>query len=110
MELKTELRKARDGWRAETNVPLEDGRTLKLSTWKGNRRSGGVETHGTVVKDDGNGMFSYVLFQDYSKTVYSAAGKATEKLVRDTHAMALTQLPSIIEEVKAFYATKKEAA
>ena len=105
------IAKGRDGWAAETRIKLDDhglpGRVLELSTYKSSR--GGVWTHAQCLKLEG-GFVTFVIFQDFSKTVQQdRKARCTEKTVETMHQAALAQADAIVAECVAAY-TQKEAA
>lgn len=100
------LRKGRDGWTAESSIPLEAPYELHISTMK--RSRGGISSIATRVKrsDDGMGI-SFTMFHDYSKTqAEDRAARCTEKTIREMHAGVLARADAIKADVAAFYAAK----
>ena len=87
------------GWKAETQVDLEDNKLLTIVTMK--RASGQLATTASVGTK--NGMFvSHVMFQDYNKTIDSSSPKRfTQKLIEAQHIGTVVE--NIVEEVKTFY-------
>jgi len=106
--MQTRLYKGRDGWKAETTIDLEAPYTLKIGTSK--RSGGGISTIATRVKierDESTGYtgYSFVVYQDFSKTVQAdRAARCTEKTVTTMHAAALAQLDQIKADCAAHYA------
>lgn len=98
----TTVSKGRDGWKAETRIPLErgNGYQLRISTWKGQR---GVYTSAGTERLDG-AFVTTRIFRDFRETVIQPEGRCTEKTVREQHARALQQLPQIIEREAAWEA------
>lgn len=100
-----ELRKGRDGWEAKSRFPLEGPYALRLHTYKPVR--GGVITTANRVEENGDGSYSFVVFQDYSKTLeWKRAARCTEKSVKEQHEAVLARLDEIKAEVAAFYSVK----
>jgi hypothetical protein len=103
------LSKGRDGWKAESSIPLEAPYALRITTSKGSR---GLSTSASRVKveaDLGTGFtgFSFMMFQDFSKTVAeNRAARCTENTVRLLHEEALAKLDQIKADCAAFYAAK----
>ena len=123
MTFELKMTKGRDGWKAQSEITLGecDGmsagtrgeRILKLSTYKHPR--GGIWSLASVaVREHREGGYyseSTMLFQDYNKTVqHIAAARATEKAIKQAHETALRSFPAIIEEARAQYAAKAQAA
>lgn len=87
----TRIRKGQDGWEAKTDFNISggkyDGRQIRLSTYKGNS---GLYTSAQVMDIKPNGTFSFVLFQDPSKTIVRPEKvRVNEKAVTEQHARAL---------------------
>lgn len=106
------LYKDRDGWTARSRIELEPhgleaGRVLDVMTYKGPR--GGIWTNVRCGKVEDR-CFSFMLFQDFSKTVCEdRKARCTEKAVQTMHQAALAQADAIVAECVAAY-TQKEAA
>lgn len=103
--------KGREGYQAETNIPLPElglDRFIKLSTYKSSRK--GVQTVATVVKIHADQLgFSYVMFHDYSKTrAHNTELRCTEKTVAAQHAAVLSELDALLQDVRQFYMAKGE--
>ncbi len=90
----------RDGWMARTEVPLEDDREIRLSTYKD--YTGKLVTRAQVGVAKAN-SFTFVIFQDYHKTLAANKVRCTAKAVTQQHETALSQLPTIIADVTRFY-------
>jgi hypothetical protein len=91
---------------------IESGRpttaVLELQTGKGFRK--GCRAHATVFWI-GNGFKMTELFGDFSKTVATTEGSATQANIDRCHAKAFgyqDAIDAITAEVKAFYAAKAE--
>lgn len=95
-------------WVAKTKLPLAGERQLTISTSKDSR--GALTTYASVaiVKRDGAALIeTFEVYGDYMKTVYVTSPKrVTQKTVEEQQDKALADLPYILENVKAFYATK----
>ena len=94
------------GWQMETCFPLPDGRELVFRTSK--RHDGCLCTTARVSKCDG--MFrTFVMFQDYLKTLRCKHTRCTEKNVQAQHLDVLQYKDSIMAEVQAHYYPEGEA-
>ena len=94
------LYKGRSGWQVETCFPLPDGRELSFSTHK--RHDGTLCTTASVSKRDG--LFrTFVMFQDYMKTIRREKVRCTVSSVRAQHLDALKDKDIVMAEVKAQY-------
>ena len=92
-----QVTKSTNGWQAETKIDLAD-RQIRILTMK--RYSGNLTTTVTVGKNE-DGMFSYMLYQDFSKQLLSTKCRVTEKAVKEQHSQI--NIDSIVAEVKEFY-------
>lgn len=100
------LVKGRNGWQMETCFTLPGGRELSFRTSK--RHDGFLCTTASVCKSDG--MFrTFVMFQDYMKTLRGERVRCTEKNVQAQHLDVLKYKDSIMAEVKAQYYPEGEA-
>lgn len=90
----------RDGWTARTEVPLEDDREIHLSTYKD--YTGKLVTRAQVGVAKAN-SFTFVIFQDYHKTLAANKVRCTAKAVTQQHENALSMLPTLIDDVTRFY-------
>jgi len=105
MSNNTRVYRGREGWSAESVVPLADSHSLRVSTYKSNR--GGIATFVTRVLDAPDGSFSFEMFEDYSRMVAEKPKtRATEKTVAEQHAFTMARIDEIKAEVAAFYAAK----
>lgn len=100
------LYKGRSGWQVETYFPLPDGRELSFSTHK--RHDGTLCTTASVSKRDGL-YRTFVMFQDYMKTIRREKVRCTDKTVQAQHLDALKDKDAIMAEVKAQYYHEGEA-
>ena len=101
------LYKGRNGWQVRTCFPLPDGRELSFSTSK--RHDGLLCTTASVSKRDG--MFrTFVMFQDYMKTILREKVRCTAKTVQAQHLDALKYKDIVMAEVKAQYYPEGEAS
>lgn len=110
--MRTQVYKGRDGWKAETVVPLEGDeikkgeRILQLTTYKCTR---GLLTSASVaVKTDFG--FTFAIYQDYHKSVTLSKSRCTEKNVEVQHQAAVNDLQFLIQEARAFYLNKGATA
>ena len=94
------LVKGRSGWQVETCFPLPDGRELSFSTSK--RHDGSLCTTASVSKCDGV-YRTFVVFQDYMKTIRREKVRCTDKTVQAQHLDALKDKDIVMAEVKAQY-------
>ena len=101
------LVKGRSGWQVETCFPLPDGRELSFSTSK--RHDGSLCTTASVSKRDGLGR-TFVVFQDYMKTIRREKVRCTAKTVQAQHLDALKDKDIVMAEVKAQYYPEGEAS
>ena len=100
------LVKDRSGWQVETCFPLPDGRELSFGTSK--RHDGTLCTTASVSKRDG--LFrTFVMFQDYMKTIRREKVRCTDKTVQAQHLDALKDKDIVMAEVKAQYYPEGEA-
>ena len=101
------LVKGRSGWQVETCFPLPDGRELSFSTSK--RPDGSLCTTARVSKRDGLGR-TFVMFQDYIKTIRREKVRCTAKTVQAQHLDALKDKDIVMAEVKAQYYPEGETS
>jgi hypothetical protein len=86
--MNTELyRSPHGGWAATTSLPLVGNKQLRIDTRK--RFGGDVTTTASVVVDEGNGMWTFAPFSDFSAQVIAARIRATERNVLAQHQTAL---------------------
>ena len=100
------LVKGRSGWQMETCLPLPDGRELSFSTRKW--RDGSLCTTARVSKCDGMGR-TFVMFQDYIKTMRREKVRCTDKAVQAQHLDALKDMDIVMAAVNAKYYPEGEA-
>ena len=103
--MKTAYFKGYYGHQAETGMDLPDNRFLKITTMK--RSSGNLVTTATVGKSSGN-SFSFVMFEDFNKTLLHEKVRVTEKAVKNQHDKALENLDALKAEIAEYYS--KETA
>ncbi len=80
---------------------------LKLSVHK-QKGAGAYVIASSYYKSQGNGyaMKSFIMFKDFNKRIDASivrAGRVTSKVEEQAMALAKTQLPVIIQQVKAHY-------
>ena len=92
--------RGRDGWQVETSFPLPDGRELTFNT--GKRYNGTLCTTASVSKRDGLSR-TFVMFQDYWKTIRCERVRCTAKTVQAMHRDALKDKDTVMAEVMAQY-------
>ena len=101
------LVKGLSGWQVETCFTLPDGRELSFSTSK--RPDGMLCTTASVSKRDGV-CRTFVIFQDYMKTIRREKVRCTDKTVQAQHLDALKDKDIVMAEVKAQYYPGGEAS
>lgn len=101
----TKIVKSHNGWEAQTDIDMKDDRILRLRTSKA-PYGGGLRSHVQTYKKDGNGFISFVLFQDFGKTIKTSTDRCTENNVTAQHAGVMTGIDAIVEQADAFYAQK----
>lgn len=84
----------------ETSFPLPGGRELTFNT--GKRHDGTLCTTAKVVKRDGL-CRTFVVFQDYMKTIRCETVRCTAKIVQAQHRVALKDKDTVMAEVMAQY-------
>ena len=99
-----------NGWNCNTQIELEpckDGydkpakRVLEFTTSKGGR---GISTNASVYIINEQGNKSFIMFQDYSKTVQISLGKrASEKTMKECHEIASAKFAEHLAAVKIQY-------
>ena len=92
------------GWEALTLLPvpqLSDKTYLEVVTMK--RSSGALCTSCWIQKESTEGYLSHAMYQDFSKTIYKAKVRCTEKAVREQHELALQNIATTIAEAVAHY-------
>ena len=97
----------RDGWVAETVIPVKDNQELRLWTSKG--YSGQITTSATIGYRHDDSSWSTTFGEDFNKRVFAERERATQKNITAQHDRALALLPELLAEVARHYA-KKEAA
>ena len=95
--------KGRRGWQMETCFQLPDDRELCFSTHK--RYDGSLCTQAIVSKCSGQSR-SFVVFEDYMKTIRLENVRCTRKAVQAQHLDALKDKDIVMAEVKAKYYTQ----
>jgi len=89
---------AYNGWCAESTVPVGD-RVIRITTMK--RSNGMLATTASAGKQDGY-SFTFVVFEDFSKTLCLQKVRCSEKAVRLQHSQVDTT--ALVAEVEAYYA------
>lgn len=102
-----ELSKSHYGWVATTLVPVDDERMLQIFTMK--RHSGELVTTASAGVKSGM-FFSFKLTEDYRKTFARVNCKCTKNAVITQHNMVVSDLATIIADVKSFYNKQVEPA
>ena len=97
------LVKGRSGWQVETCFPLPDGRELSFSTSK--HHDGSLCTTASVSK-----RRTFLMFQDYMKTIRREKVRCTNKTVQAQHLDALKDKDIVMAEVKAQYYPEGETS
>lgn len=100
-------------WQGETYIQLDaPDRRLKVSTFKSSR--GYLYTSCQAVKTEKNsGGFtceSFVLFQDYNKTImnFPECKRVNEKVITECHDKALDTIANFVKEANEMYASNTE--
>ena len=92
---------ARNGWTAETDLPLDNSRILKLLTMK--RHSGEIATSCQAVEKTETG-FSFVMYQDFHRhSIARSKDRCTEKNVTDQHLGVLDTAQHLVAAANSFY-------
>ena len=122
MTYETKLTKSHFGWNAKTDIVIGEAsadhtgftgqRILRIQTSK--HHSGGISSMASVhvARDTCRGYSTetFALYGDFRQRCGIISDKrATEKNVRDIHAIALREIDDIIIRAKAFYATASAA-
>jgi hypothetical protein len=95
MKVAKELR----GWTATTDVPVEGDLIVRFTTMK--RSNGKLVTSAQAYRKQGN-MISYVMFQDYNRTLITSDSKrVTAKVVEEQHSKINVQ--DVVGLVRCFY-------
>jgi len=102
--MKTAYFKGYYGQQAETGLDLPDNRFLKITTMK--RASGNLATTACVGKSSGD-SFSFVVFQDFNKTLANEKVRVTEKAVKTQHDKVLENLDALKAEIAEFYSKEE---
>lgn len=103
----TKIERGFHGLTASTEILLgittEEG-VMALRVTSSKRHSGQVVATATVIYKKGDGSFSTMMFQDYSKTLLAGkVARVTEKTLAEFHMKALEQMPRVLSEVAAQY-------
>ena len=107
MKPKTHVYKNMRGhWTAETLLPFDGNKVLKLYTGK---TSDGRITSTARVSITEAGGFIFRMFYDYGKTLISNPTRCTEKAVKEQHAQAMLMQETVLAEIAAHYAAKEDA-
>lgn len=101
------MRKGREGWEAETEIPLIGRRVLKVHTRKTSR---GLRCSASAVELSADGLsYTWVMFGDFGeKLADNPTARCTEKTVKEMHAAALVDIEAVKARALAFYAAKAE--
>lgn len=115
----TETRMAhtkQEGWEARDVIIMgrakghrgqEGKRVLHMSTGKASR--GGLRTTARCAVRTPDGCESWILFDDFSKTLAQSSARCTERAVRELHATAMAAIEAVLAEARTFY-ERKDAA
>lgn len=102
----TKIEKGYDGWRARTEIDLEDSRVLVINTSKAFRC---LRAQATVHARDKFGYLVFVMFGDFTKRILTdTTSRCTEKTIRALHEQALGAVPFIKVAVAAHYDAQPE--
>lgn len=91
-------------WQCESEVALPDNRIMRINTSK--RSSGQLATTATVGRMDG-AFFTFMMFQDFNRTLRSAKVRCTQRVVEEMHDDVLNDIDTVKAAVEEFYAKKK---
>lgn len=96
------------GWTAESSMVIDENRNRVLEFYTGKRSSGEVATTASVVIVDGD-IKTWEMLGDFHKVLARSKFRATSKTIEEFHVKNVEQhLLAVLEEAKAFYATKGE--
>lgn len=100
------MRKGREGWEAESEIPLIGRRVLKVHTRKTSR---GLRCSASAVELSADGRsYTWVMFGDFGeKLADNPTARCTEKTVKEMHAAALVDIEAVKARALAFYAAKE---
>lgn len=95
--------KSAHGWKAETEIPFDDGtkRCLRIVTMKGS--TGVITSRATAVLLTDMG-FLWEPFSDFNDTLSATRQRATEKSINAQHSAAMANIADTLAAAKAFYA------
>jgi len=111
--MKTAIYKGRDGWKAETQIPLtgdtinEGDQYLNLSTYKSSGK--GLVTFASVCTKTDVG-FQIALGRDYMKAVTKSPARCTEKSVKLQHEATLDDIDTILADEDVLEAARETTA
>lgn len=92
---------ARNGWAAETDLPLDNGRVLKILTMK--RHNGQISTSAQAVAITEHG-FSFVMYQDFHRhSIAHSMDRCTEKNVAAQHRGVIDTAQHLVAAANNFY-------
>jgi hypothetical protein len=98
------VRKGREGYEAQTDFELGNGKTLRVNTSKA--KTGLVSYVQGCEFDDG--CMSFVIFGDFTKQVSFPGTRCTEKNVREIHTTTIAAIESLKAEAAKFYAAQSK--
>lgn len=106
----TRITKGRDGWEALDVIPMAAGRLLRVTSHKWQR--GGLVTFATSVSPSADGFgYSFVVFQDFNKTIKTESGtRCTEKTIKQHHAAAMYGIADVLTQANKQYQTEEATA
>lgn len=103
MTIKTTTHKDFYGWKSESSLPLGDKLELRVTTRK--MSSGALVTSAQRYRVE-NGMISFMMFSDFSKTYKSTKTRCTEKSVNTQHREVMMVIDQIKSDCENFYKQK----
>lgn len=94
---------AHGNWEVESDIPLENGYTLRVVTCK--RSSGDLVTVATAMKLE-NGFFTYRMYRDFSSRVaVSRPGRITKGAVEKQHEEAMATIQTTVAAANEYQKT-----
>ena len=89
------------GWKMETSVEFDSGKTAKISTHKTHKGELVTSVSVGIQKDN---CFSFTMFQDYYKVAMATSPKrVTAKVVENQHNSVMEVLEVIVEDIRKYY-------
>lgn len=102
MQQVTRIRKGLYGWSGKTEIRLAEDSDLLISVSTGKNSSGNIISSLQVAKLE-DGFVSYIVFQDYHRSIIVAKARCTELVVRTQHYNALKLVAEHMPAINAQY-------